>query len=505
MSRLHLSKLPLVMLALAACTGTVRAATLVASPSSVTLACDTVLGPTPATVGITLAAAGSLTVTVTAPAGPVVLPSPANATVASTTVATNFIFSVAAGCKNATNGQVVVLTFTPNTGTALTVNATLSVTNSGSALAPSPSAVTITCTKSGSSYSLGTAQTVNVTSPANAGTPFTVDNTTNVLPSWLAVTPLTGGTASAIPVALSVVAKTGCGALPVGSTTFNVHLLNTPAADKLLPVTVQVGAAATLSASVSPVALSYTKGSLSYTPATTALSASPAVFFTVDPTTLPLWLNATPTTGTTTSAVTVSLVPTAGAETLSLGSYSANVHFKVSGQLDFVVPVSLQVKNPAATLTVAEGTTRSINWTLGTTLPSLLITPISSDSPIQYTVTTTPGTLSPQVSATQGLAYSFGSPISVSFLQSVFGAAAPGSTLTGSVIITPSVGSAVTVAISVVVKSPGAAISGLSPTSLPTATSGTFTVALSGSGFVTGSDPTTATKVGIVNGGLIVF
>ena len=89
------------------------------------------------------------------------------------------------------------------------------------------------------------------------------------------------------PIALTVVAKAGCGALPVGSTSFSVHLLNAPAPDKLLPVTIQVGAAATLAASVSPVALSYTTGSGTFNAVTTNISASPAVFFSVDPTTLP--------------------------------------------------------------------------------------------------------------------------------------------------------------------------------------------------------------------------
>ena len=194
MPRIHFTKWPLAVLSLALCTGTLHAtATLVANPSAVTLSCDTVLGATPATVGITLASAGSaVNVPVTAPAGPVVLPSPATQSVGSNVTAVNYTFSVAAGCKGATNGQVVVLTFTPGTGTALTVSATLNITNSASALAPSPSSVVISCTKNGASYTPGASQTVNVTSPAPGGTPFTVDNVTNVLPSWLSVTPLAG-------------------------------------------------------------------------------------------------------------------------------------------------------------------------------------------------------------------------------------------------------------------------------------------------------------------------
>lgn len=504
MFRIRFLKTALGLLALAIGAGTAHAASLVAAPASLSLSCDTVLGATPVNLAVTLATgASAATVTPTVPGGsPVVVPSAA--VVNSTSVATNFVFSVAAGCKGATNGQVVVITLTPNTGTALTVNATLSITNSGSALAPSPSAVMISCTKAGAVYTPGAAQTVNVTSPAVGGTPFTVDNTTNVLPSWLQVTPLIGGTANATPVALSVVAKAGCGGLSVGTTSFNVHLLNPPAADKLLPVTIQIGAATTVSSSVPTVSLSYVKGSATYNGVAANISASPAVFFTVDPTTLPVWLTASPATGTTTSPVAVTFTPTAGAETLSLGNYTANVHLKVSGQLDFVQVVKLQVQNAASTLSVSEGTTRNLNWTLGTALPSLVITPISTDSPIPFTVTTTAGTLSPQVSATNGLAYSFGSPISVTFLQSIFSAAAPGNTLTGHVLINWGSGSQVDVTISVAVKSPGAQISTIAPSSLPTASTGTFTVALSGSGFIAAGGPTIATTVGVVNGGFIV-
>lgn len=507
MSRLKFLNTPLVVLALLFGGGSLHAAaTLAANPTSLTLSCDTVLGSTPATVGITLAAAGSaVNVTVSEPNGsPVVLPSPVSQSVSSTSVAVNYTFSVPAGCKGATNGQTVALTFTPSTGTALVVTATLNITSSASALAPSPSSVLLTCTKNGSVYTPGSSQTVNVTSAAPGGTPFTVDNTVNVLPSWLSVTSLSGGTASTTAVVLTFTPKAGCGGLSVGSTTFSVHLLNAPAPDRVVPVTIEIGAAAAISASVSPVALSYTTGSGTYTPVTTNISASPAVFFSVDQTTLPLWLNVSPSSGTTTSPVTLSFVPTAGVQTLAVGSYSANVHLKVSGDLDFVLPVSLAVKNPAATMSVVEGTTRSINWTLGSALPNLVITPVSSDAPIAYTVSTTAGSLSPQVSATSGIAYSFGSPISVSFLQAIFGAAAPGATLTGSVTITPASGSPITVNITVNVKAPGAAVTSASPAALPTASSGTFTVVLSGAGFVVSNDPTVATKVGVVNSGLIV-
>src|SRR5580658_61987 len=293
MSRTHFTKIPQIVLALAIFTGAGHAASLVANPATVTLTCDTVLGPAPVTVGIVLAAGASAgNVTVTATAGTastsaVVLPNPAVLSVSSTTVATNFTFNMAAGCKGVTAATTLTLTFTLAGGvTPLAVATTMGTitTASGSALAPSPSAVTVICTKSGSTYTAGTAQTVNVTSPAYLGTPFTVNTivqTVNnvvetAMPAWLSVTG--SGTASATAVALTVNAVSGttgngCGILPVGTTTYNVHLLNPPAPDKILAVTVEVGVTATMAASPASIGLSYLKGSLVYTgSATTAVS-----------------------------------------------------------------------------------------------------------------------------------------------------------------------------------------------------------------------------------------
>ena len=159
-----------------------------------------------------------------------------------------------------------------------------------------------------------------------------------------------------------------------------------------------------------------------------------------------MWLNVTPTFGSpaTSVPVTLTFAVTAGAKTLTPGAYSGAVHLQVSGELDTVITVNLQVTNPGASLSISDcvyvsstAYTKSINWTLGTTLPSLTITPVSSDAPIAFAVATTASTLSPQVSLTSGLAYSFGTPITVTFLQSIFGAATPGSALTGAVTITP--------------------------------------------------------------------
>jgi len=515
MSQIRSLKVLLAILALVICTGTLQAtATLVANPTSLTLNCDTLAGPTAVSVGITLAASGSaISVTPSgsaglssASSGPVVIP--AAATVNSTTVATNFSFTIAPGCKGTVPAGTLSITFTPATGTALVVPVTVNITTSnGSALVPSPSSVTFTCNKTTTTASA--AQTVSVTSAATNGTPFTI-GTSPALPGWLTVS--AGGLASSTPVVLTLTVTAGggggCAALASGTTTFNVQLLNAPAPAKTIQVNVVVGATSPLTASVTPVSITFVAGTTSsgYSAdaQTTAISSSPTgLFFQVDLTTVPSWLAVSPTTGTATTAVTLSFQPAAGVAALNVGNYTANVHLKVSSYLDYVLPVSIQVNNAAPTLSILQSTTQSINWVIGSTLPTLTITPISSDAPIAFSVSTG-GTLAPVTSVTQGLAYNFGSPFTVSFSPTVFASFAPGNSPTGTVTITPTGGgSAVVVSITVHVQPQSALINSIAPSVLPTASTGSFTVAITGSGFVTGSSQTV---VGVVTSspGIIV-
>ena len=533
---------------------TITSPTIAPTPATaggIQLNCDTVLGPTPASVGIMLASAGSLNVTAGAaaasiyPTGPLVLPSPPTKSVTGTTAATaaSFSFSLAPGCAGASVGtSTLPLTFTPSGAGStdpITVIATLNVTNSGSALVISPNPVTITCTKSGTTYTPGAAQTVSVTSTSNAGTPFIIDTTGYPLPGWLAVTntsgaAFSGGTAMpATAVQFKLAASSTCGGLPVGSTSFSLALKDAPGTEKFLPVTIQVGSAISpLSTSTTAVALTYTIDSNTYTPVSINIIDNAGVFFSVDTTTLPLWANvgtvntssviSGPASGTTgpSSPVALWFVPTAGALSLAPGTYSATVHLKVSGYLDYPLTVNLHVQNAASSLGISQATgstpTLKASWTYGTATPTFLITPVSTDSPVSYGITTTAGTLNPIVTtstgsvATSGLALSFGSsPLTVTFALSTFSSVQPGSAdLTGAVILTP-VGDtpggtgSVTVNLDVKVLSPGASISGIAPSSLPTATAGTFNVTLTGSGFVsTGTGQITV--VGVVVNNLIV-
>jgi len=488
--------------------------------TSINLYCDTQLGPTTATVGILLAASGSA-INVTPSATLVsngnqatfVTMSPSVATsVGSTTQATAFTFTLPAGCKNTTNGQQVALKFTPASGSAVTVTATEVITSTTSGLAPSPASVALTCTGSGSSFQ-GSSQTVKVYSSANLGTPFTIASQ----PAGITVSSLSGGTATSTPISFDVsVTATQCQSLPVGNNSLTLHLVNTPAPDKLLTVNVQVGTSPVLQASPTSVSLNYTVvagtvGTLNSS-SVGITTQSGTAYFLVDPATIPLWLNVTPTSSpASTSSTAVTFAVTAGAETLSVGVYTANVHFKVSGAVDLVVPVTLHVQNPTAQLTTVEGNTRTVYWTLGTALPTVSITPVSTDSPIAYSVTTTQGTLHPSPSPTTGIAYNFGStPVVVTFDPLVFAAFAPGSTpLAGTVNLVGANGAGtVHVTITVYAVSPSggtATLSGISPATLPTATSGTYTVVLSGAGFLTSGGSAAPTQVGVVTGGGFVL
>jgi uncharacterized protein (TIGR03437 family) len=237
-------------------------------------------------------------------------------------------------------------------------------------------------------------------------------------------------------------------------------------------------------------------------------STSPSPFFAMDTSSLPIWLTVDATTGTATVAgKSLRFSSTNVADTLAPGTYNATVRLKVSGFADLSIPMSLLVNNKAPKLSVAasEGTTRNLQWTIGTPVPTPVITILSSDSPIAYAATSG-GTLKPTISPAQqkGLAYSFGTQIGVSFDPLIFAAAQPGATLTGTVTLTwGTPASTIVVTFNVTILSPGATLSGVTPASIPTAAAGqTFSVTLTGTGFVPSTDASLRTKVGIIVGGI---
>lgn len=463
-------------------------------------------------------AAAWLTLNPVAPSGTATSGSPVTFTVAA-----------AAGCDalpstpgSNTATTTVHLLNAPGPEVAITVTLTVSAP-SASSLVVSPSSITITCARSTSGvYSPSYPQTVSVTAPS--ATAFTVDDSVNPYASWLNVTPLTGGTATSSPISFTVAAAAGCGGFALNSVnTTVVHLVNSPALDKLFTVTLQIVPATILTATPDPATLTYVKGSgtAGYVDVNIGSSSSavPNPFFTINTATLPIWLRLDSTSGTAPQSLRFS--STTVADTLAPGTYSATIVISVSGYGDLNLPVSMLLTNKAPQLTVqappasetctpASATTFCIPWTIGQGLPTPTITAISTDTPISYTATTG-GLLAPVIPTSEqnGLAYSFGTPINVTFNPEAFAAAQPGTVLTGTVTLTwGSPVSTVVVTFDVTVLSPGATISSVSPASLPVASVGTtYTVAVTGTGFVPGTIPAQSTRVGVVttNGSPMVF
>lgn len=523
----------LAMTAMMAATGSLQAANLLtATPSTVSVSCGTVAGVgTPQTIVVKPVATppvGGIVVGVAAQPTGVVVTAPTITTLTggntgNATTGITYTVSAANLCANFTTGSGT-FHFTTGTGANVLADVTVTVnttyTQGLSGLSTTP--VTISCTKSGSTYTPGPAQTVTVGSTAVGGTSFTIN--TSSLPAWLTVTG-TGGTAApgspatfsvsatpTVPASGSNPAVPGCGGLAVNtSATYNISLPATPAptTERTVAITIQVVPPTPLVATPSPSTLSYTK--LSGTPgsADVRITSSninlPNPFFTVNTATLPNWLTVDAVNGT--APKTLHFTTTAACDNLAQGTYTGIVYVKVSGYADLPVTITALITNKPARLTVQETNPRNLYWTIGSPLPTPTITAVSSDAPIPYTATSG-GALNPIISSAQqsGLAYSFGTPISVTFSPTVFASAQPGNILTGTVTLTwGSPVSTVVVTFNITVQAPGATLTGLNPGTIPTAVAGqTFNISLLGSGFVSSPDPTQKTRVGIVVAGQIV-
>ena len=198
----------------------------------------------------------------------------------------------------------------------------------------------------------------------------------------------------------NVVETNPAGACPTGAQ--NLTLVS-GVLSKVIVVTFQVLPYTPLISSTTSPTLSYVLGSSPVSiPVTLSSTKVPNAFFTVDTTTLPSWLTVDVTSGVVTGGKTLNFTTTNLAGTLTPGSYTGTVHFKVSGYSDYLLTFTLNVSHPAPTLSVEGGTTQNITWSVGSTLPTTLITAVSSGAPIEYTVRTVAGTLSPILASNSG-------------------------------------------------------------------------------------------------------
>jgi uncharacterized protein (TIGR03437 family) len=251
---------------------------------------------------------------------------------------------------------------------------------------------------------------------------------------------------------------------------------------------------ATWANSPAAVALTYNlSNSTANGPITVTVTAASATVFDVDPTTVPFWLNLGAMSGTTPN-VAVTMQANASTATLGVGSYAASVHFKVSGFADYVVPVALAINNGANVLSVAEGTTQALTWIYGAAAPTKVLTVVSSGQPAPFTVTTQNTTVTStenvpanwiQSSTASGIAYNFGTPITISFLPDVLANAKVGAALTGTVTITYGAGTTIVVSFTITVGEPTATVTSIFPSQVSPALSGSVSIVVTGTGLGT--------------------
>lgn len=502
------------LLGIALCCGGLQAATLLtATPARVSLSCDTVAGVGPAAAIVVkpvapLAGSASIAVSLgPLPVGMVASrPALQILTAANQAEGLTYTVNLLPGCGGAATSSITIRFYAAGISDASAIAGTV-VTAAASSLAASP--ITLTCLRNAGppvSYTAGPSVTASVTSAAVGGTPFTVDPAAN--PAWLKVTPITGGVAGATEVTFTVTAVAPCGNyLPGSSNAGSIHLRNLPAPDGLIPVTLRIVGPSPLVATPTAPSLAYTKGSVApaFVDVAVGTAASNALSFAVASTSMPAWLSVDVPTGT--GPQTLRFSTTTVADAVAQGTYSATVRVGVSGYADLALPFNLTVSNPSPKLTVTEGNSRDLSWTVGQPMPISYITLASSGSAIPYTLATG-GPLAPIVgpSFLKGLALDHGTLIPVTFDPYVVAAAQSGTVLAGTVTInwgTPVTKTVVT--LNMTVQPIDATLFGVTPRSLPAAAAGqTFTVALTGIGFVPGSDPAQRTVVGMVSGGALV-
>ncbi len=276
---------------------------------------------------------------------------------------------------------------------------------------------------------------------------------------------------------------------------------------------------------VSPLKATPATVSISFTLPSTPGAQVPVAFtvtsgsdpFVLDPTTVPFWLTTDITGGTAVPSPgqTVNFSASTAAAALQAGVYSAPVHVRVNGFADLVVSVSLTVIGTPSTLTVMNGSTAvtsggavvSTAWVYGAAAPTLSLNLLSSDNPIGFTAVSAPTVASTenwiQLSEASGIAYNYGTTLTVTFAQDALINSHVGATLTGTVTITYNGSSTFVVNVNVVIGEPLPTVTSIFPQEVPTQGSGSLTVVVTGTGFgTTGQGFTTATQV-LINYGTV--
>src|SRR5271157_750003 len=232
-------------------------------------------------------------------------------------------------------------------------------------------------------------------------------------------------------------------------------------------------------------------------------------YFVVNPASVPYWLQVGLMNGQATSTPqNMVFTPSAAWVNLSVGVYTASVSITGSTITSAAVPVTLQITDAAPGLSVQPADPYNVAWQSGQAYPVLNLTVFSTSTvPVPFTAAVTSTTTNLGVSnwltpfSVDSIAYGWGTTIPLAVDPAAYAQAQAGETLAGLVTITygPS-NTQKLVHINIVVSAPPAAITSLSPASVPVLTgisaAGTVTIAINGSNFVQNQIQTTKAFTG---------
>ena len=418
--------------------------------------------------------------------------------------------------SNATTAQV---TFTSAVGSSTAFNDTVLLYVKVTQTAPVtvPGSLTLQCLP-------GSASGTPVVPPANNLTISTLSssavNVSVTSSGWISVAagsgsavaggPVTGSATSNSSLAISA-APNACDGLKTAGQSASGSITVAPGSGSpwssvSVPVTLQVVTPSPLTATPPTLPLVYRKGGPAAT-GTIAVSSSSAMgsyFTVVGVTGLGAYITADTASGSAPKAPATRVITfstTSLNDSLAPGTTTYTVNLHVAGCADYPVKIQVTVNDAAPVLSVAEGTTRSLTWDPSTNVLSPVVTLVSSDSPIAFSVTGMTGIVTGILPANSGLAFSYGTQVNVVFDPSAFQSASPGQTLTGKLTITGG-GTTITITFNVLVTSSStqASLGAISPSNLPTGTPGqVFTLNLYGSGFVSSATPGYTTVVGLAS------
>jgi uncharacterized protein (TIGR03437 family) len=269
----------------------------------------------------------------------------------------------------------------------------------------------------------------------------------------------------------------------------------------------------------STVSLTYIKGgggNTTSSPKISVVTATPAPF-SVDASTVPLWLTVTPPSPETATqgagvGLGLALIPNV-VQAMNTGNYTVNLGLinSLNPGNELIIPINLSISNSAATLSLKEGTT-TLNQNYAKNngpAPSPTWTPYSSDEPIPFTATCTlttsetsagytvvPGNgagASCILSSYSGTAFTLGYLITATLDNNLFNGvtATYGNTVTVTVTISPQTGNSVALTYIYTLRPVQPTITSISPAyvAVPASTStNDLTVMISGADFVAPGD-----------------